>query len=57
MSDQQDKALLDAYHLMDSDERDFWLDVFQTHTKDRKQKKAELRVIYRQPPATCEKPV
>lgn len=45
MQNQQDQALLEAFHLMDAEERDFFLESAQVHTAGRVAKKPTLKLI------------
>jgi hypothetical protein len=46
MSMHQDEALLTAFHLMDQDEREFYLEVFQDQVKGRpKREKPNLSIV------------
>lgn len=49
MIQQQDDALLAAFHLMDADERDFFLDIALTHTEGRSNTKPRLKLIVNKP--------
>lgn len=44
MLSKQDQELLDAFRLMDKDEREFFLEMAQTHTDGRK-RRPELTLI------------
>lgn len=45
MQKQQDDALLAAFHLMDDEERSFYLEAFQLHTAGRTSKKPSLTLV------------
>jgi hypothetical protein len=45
MQKQQDEALLEAFHLMNADEQQFFLEMAQVHTEGRISKKPVLTLV------------
>jgi hypothetical protein len=49
MQNSQDELLLEAFHLMDEEERSFHLEVFLAQTAGRCAKRPELRLVITRP--------
>lgn len=45
MQDEQDRELLNAFHLMDKDEREFFLETAKVHTEGRTLRRPNLRLL------------
>jgi hypothetical protein len=45
MQEEQDRKLLNAFHLMDKDEREFFLESAKIHTQGRTLRRPNLRLL------------